>query len=904
LSKSAPREGSTSRSDPARDTLDVLETQLGTNLQSGLSPQEAEKRLSDREEVSLFAPPNPKFRDCFKTVLAEPVMWLFLAVCVVAMFFERPALGMFSALLMLLHGTVRVFLKYRTLKFEARMGAYDVPLTRVIRNRRLLRVRGDRIVPGDVILLRRGDKIPCDARLITARGLTVSEDTLQSDESLRKTLSLDKDAAVIPETVPNDHSPENMVYAGSVVLGGRCKALVTAVGSHTHLGGLLGGSAVTLNHAVPSYLEKIKKRLSICNLILAVAVIPLTALGILTQGGRYGFLDIFLSALALSVLTLTEHTVIMGLYQSACARQWAADDADVQNSAEIRTAEDAERLLRMDHLILLGSSTLHDGYPHPRYIFTEGDFFTMEHSHREAPAVAFSEKLYLFAMGQAERLKNGTYGYFPELESVVSQVCEFTEPDTEALLLRLEQMTSDEDGVTVRFHQMRPMTLYLTDDPEDLDYCHTYRGEEGVMSLDDATVEEWQALVKDTYAQGYRVQILISECEGTRCIEGLLAMSADGCRKTKGCLAEMQDAGICVTAFLRRATPEDERVLSAVGLMDRAPALDLTGWADDVDLHAAIDSGIQSFFGYKTQDVLDYIHEIHRRGGCVGIVSSERQDLAVLEAADVAITCAPATLRDVLVKEEPWVTGAEGAVADGEPDSPCASDSVRQAAGVIIRRCDVHGGGVCGVRRARLASGQLLRGLQLSIRFVILSTVLRILTLMLPLVSGVTCVSAPALLLSGLLTDALALLCYTRCDLSETLYRNPTGPWVEELSAPHKRYPAELIITAATSLIPFAVALITRILSGSAHGDMAYFCALSLLLTQLVIFATGHRPRRHRRGFFVLVLMFCVYIGFLAVALASGLHVLWCLLLPLIQPAVWLLSYVVCRWLKKISYVA
>ena len=170
--------------------------------------------------------------------------------------------------------------------------------------------------------------------------------------------------------------------------------------------------------------------------------------------------------------------------------------------------------------------------------------------------------------------------------------------------------------------------------------------------------------------------------------------------------------------------------------------------------------------------------------------------------------------------------------------------------------------------------------------------------LVLPLLTGASCLSAPTLLVSGFVMDLLAVICYMRCDLREDPTEMPAILPAPSLKGLWEYFKIELILGASSCAFPVILTLLTRILKGSAFGDTGLYLALSLLATQIAIFATGHRPRRRRRGFFVLVLMACTYVGLLSVALASGLHVLYCLVLPLVQPLIWMVGHAVIKVAK------
>ncbi len=883
-------------------SLQDLEAQLKTDFQNGLHPKEAATRedLTARDAVSS----QPRVRRCMKSALSEPVMWLYLALCIVAMFFDRLAVGLFSAFMMLLHMAVRVVWEWQAMRLEHRMQMYDVPLTRVLRNQRLMRIRGDRLVVGDVILLRRGDVIPCDLRLITSRRLTVVEPSLDGDEKKRERLVLEKDAEAQPTKHSHRHSPENMLYEGGVVKSGSGRAVVVAVGADTHLGAMKQPAAASVAPSLPPYLASMKKRLSFVNLITAVAVIPVTALGILLVGNRYGFLDIFLATLALAVLSLTEHTLMLGRFGNASARARATDDADTDNSVEIRTPETLEKLCKMDHLILMGTAALHDGTPHPDHVYTCGRMYPLDHDCEDSTAKAFAEKLYLFALGQSDRIKAGTYSDFVGLEDVSETIVHWAGTDTEALLLRLERMEPTENGVQIRLRGRPNEILYVTDDPEDLSYCHTYRTDIGAAPLDDAALESWMELYASAHDRGYRSRFLISENDGTRCLEGYLAMTVGDCRKTAGIITAMEDSGVRVLSFMRDVYPEDEKALSDAGFFKKYTCLDLRNATGRLRVRRALDGGVRCFLHCHTEDVLDCIAELKHTGATVGVLSVERVDLPILKEADVAFTCAPTELKDALQKAEPCLVGAEGTLPDGHSDSACASDLCRQNAHVILRRCGTHGGGLGGVRRARLSAGQLSRGFTSSVRFLLLSQITRILLFFLTIVTGTTCIFAPLLLVSGLVADGIALYVYTQSDLPKDGELSKAMRPLAAMRAPHRYFAVEMIITAASCLIPAVIAAVTYWTSGSERGNMAYFAALSLILTQVVLVFTAHLPRRRRRGFFLPVFLICIYAGFLSLALASKVHVIWCLLLPLAQPLAWLAGYIVCRLLHRIPQIA
>ncbi len=104
------------------------------------------------------------------------------------------------------------------------------PEARVVRDGQARTVSGEEAVPGDVLLLKRGEVVPADARLVAAISLTVDESALTGES-----LPLEKHAGVLAEAVPLAERL-NMVYRGTVVTGGQGVAIVVATGRYTEMG--------------------------------------------------------------------------------------------------------------------------------------------------------------------------------------------------------------------------------------------------------------------------------------------------------------------------------------------------------------------------------------------------------------------------------------------------------------------------------------------------------------------------------------------------------------------------------------------------------------------------------------------------------------------------------------------
>ncbi len=129
---------------------------------------------------------------------------------------------------------LRAFLAYRADRSLKRFDDLAVPTAEVIRGGVTSRVDASQLVPGDMILLRVGDRISADARLVECNGLRCDESVLTG----RTIPGLKRADVLLPEKTPTADRI-NMVHMGCDVVAGSGRAVVTATGMQTELGRLI-----------------------------------------------------------------------------------------------------------------------------------------------------------------------------------------------------------------------------------------------------------------------------------------------------------------------------------------------------------------------------------------------------------------------------------------------------------------------------------------------------------------------------------------------------------------------------------------------------------------------------------------------------------------------------------------
>ena len=302
--------------DPSLTDADQVAQALNVDPRTGLSSDEAKRRLDKFGPNELAsAPPVPKWKK-FLQQFQDPLVYLLLAataISLVAWIIEKvnAAPGAegealpFDSIVIVLILIVNAILGYmQEAKAEEAVNALSemtAPTSNVLRNGRVERINTTDIVPGDILVLGEGDTVPADGRLLAAASLRIAEASL-TGESVpvgKKPATLDSAKAL------GDRA--NMVFNGTSVTQGTGRAIVTGTGMNTQVGKIADLLQSTEDEATPLQKEMnhVSKILGIAVCIIAVVV--LLALAVL-EGFHsvHDVIDSLLLAVSLAVAAVPE----------------------------------------------------------------------------------------------------------------------------------------------------------------------------------------------------------------------------------------------------------------------------------------------------------------------------------------------------------------------------------------------------------------------------------------------------------------------------------------------------------------------------------------------------------------------------------------------------------------------
>ena len=190
-----------------------------------------------------------------------------------------------------------------------------------------------------------------------------------------------------------------------------------------------------------------------------------------------------------------------------------------------------------------------------------------------------------------------------------------------------------------------------------------------------------------------------------------------------------------------------------------------------------------------------------------------------------------------------------------------------------------------GLRRAILCADLYKENVRRVFGYIILSQFARLCLMVLPLLLGLSTLTAPTLLVSGLCVDLLILL--SAAALPLPLAPGARSSMEDTLKSPLATHRNGLIAIAVATAVPTLIAAVCHYLTLDMGGDPARFLMLCLLGLQPAVYRLSPLPRRERSVFFTMLTLVMTYVAALAVALASGLGLLWSLALPLLSPVLY-----------------
>jgi Ca2+-transporting ATPase len=245
----AMAESRTSLADAHARSGEEVTKDLGVERARGLDPDEVTSRAAEAGPNTLEPPRRLSLVRLIWDAATEPFVLLLLAAGVLAVILGevRDGLLVIAGLVPIVGADVVT--EYRGDRALEALRDAAAPRARVRRDAKVQDVEAAGLVPGDIVLLRAGDVVPADLRILRAERLLIDRSTL-TGESIPEPAGPGPDPA--GTAMPDRRA---MAYSGTSVVGGRGEGVVVATGRATEMGRIAGGLGERRPRRSPLQLE-------------------------------------------------------------------------------------------------------------------------------------------------------------------------------------------------------------------------------------------------------------------------------------------------------------------------------------------------------------------------------------------------------------------------------------------------------------------------------------------------------------------------------------------------------------------------------------------------------------------------------------------------------------------------
>lgn len=333
--------------------------QLYENLKTsekGLSNKESTIRLEryGKNQLSIK-------KESIWKIIIEPFKDVFVAVlvfaAVVSLLGGETLDAAVIAVIILINAAIYYSQQYATSKVLRSLNSSNIQQVNVIRNGEQLSISSFNLVPGDIILMTEGERIPADARIIYTDDLQVNEASLTGES-----VPVSKSESVL-ESTKQIYEQNNMIFQGTYVISGTARALVVETGAKTEFGKI---AKLASNDNTKSPVQvKIDHMISLLvkiSAVLAVFVFLLALIRGIPAGEALRFvMSLTVSAVPEGLPVAMTVIIVLGMRRMAKQKALVRSFKAIEDIGLITTiATDKTGTLTKDHLTVVDSWSFND----------------------------------------------------------------------------------------------------------------------------------------------------------------------------------------------------------------------------------------------------------------------------------------------------------------------------------------------------------------------------------------------------------------------------------------------------------------------------------------------------------------------------------------------------------------
>ena len=276
-------------------TEDEVCRELSTS-RDGLTDEDAEQRLAQYGINALPVKKPPNLWEILLHQILNPLIFILIAAAAASVAIGEITDAVFILLVIVLNSGLGTYQEYNAEKRAAGLQKLLKINARVQRSGVQTEIPAENLVPGDIVFLESGNKVPADLRLLDVSGLTADESFLTGESlaATKKTIVLMESLTVADRT--------NMAFAGATITSGRAMGVVAATGMATEVGKIAENITLSESAKPPlvQRMERFTRQISV--LVLGISAV---LAGILWKQGLAPA-EIFFFVVALAVSAIPE----------------------------------------------------------------------------------------------------------------------------------------------------------------------------------------------------------------------------------------------------------------------------------------------------------------------------------------------------------------------------------------------------------------------------------------------------------------------------------------------------------------------------------------------------------------------------------------------------------------------
>ncbi|MBC8553684.1 MAG: calcium-translocating P-type ATPase, SERCA-type [Candidatus Brocadiales bacterium] len=357
---------------------------IGTS-QKGLSEEEARKRLEEHGSNELKQKEKISPFQILIRQFTSSIVCILLAALIISFLIGEKLDAIVISTIVVLNGVFGFIQEFKAEKAIEALKKLTALKAKIIREGIETEIDSKELVPGDIILLETGSKVPADARLIDIAAFQIDEASLTGE-------SVPSDKTIDPlenNILVNDQ--ENMVFMGTIVTKGHAKAVVTGTGMDTEIG-KIADMVQDVEEKLSPLQVKLKKfgkwlgivTIGICLIVFGVSVLREYLITDLFE--RSFVVEMFLASVALAVAAIPEGLpAIVTISLAFGVRRMASRNALIRKLPAVETLG-CTNIICSDKTGTLTKNemTVRDIFANDTLVEVTGDGYTPEGSFMQA----------------------------------------------------------------------------------------------------------------------------------------------------------------------------------------------------------------------------------------------------------------------------------------------------------------------------------------------------------------------------------------------------------------------------------------------------------------------------------------------------------------------------------------